>query len=214
MTAVALPQPGDLALTYKQPWASLVVAGVKPVENRGWPPPKTLPQWSRCPLASCGHTRAMMPDAYTHGGAPVCIDHMAPSEMIPDGPFPFRLWVHAGATNAPINSVPAIALEAWRDTFGEPYVGAPYRLRGVLIGSVLVVGCHHDDEPQNPRHLGAAPRWCEAPDTPGSGQCSPWAEEGAYHWLHADPQPLDEPIPMRGRQKLWRITADDLAVAG
>lgn len=33
--------------------------------------------------------------------------------------------------------------------------------------------------------------------------CGIWAEPGQYHWRLADPRPLDEPIPARGRLGLY-----------
>jgi len=32
---------------------------------------------------------------------------------------------------------------------------------------------------------------------------SPWAEEGQFHWILADPKPFAEPIPARGALGLW-----------
>lgn len=41
--------------------------------------------------------------------------------------------------------------------------------------------------------------------------CGPWAMPGQCHWRLANPRALPEPIPARGRQKLWRPDADVLA---
>lgn len=214
MTAVALPQPGDLALTIKQPWASLIMAGVKDVENRTWPVPKTLPQWTKC--AGCAMRWA------PGDGPPFSYEHWHGSrrgwmERTHDGPLPFRLWVHAGATWAdgwtrrPIASG-KLGYTLHHPTYGDQgWIGSDQL--GVLLGSVLVTGCHPADDcwrwnPIAPdAGKGGKPI---AKDGERPGWCSPWAEHVAYHWTLTDPQPLAEPIPMRGRQKLWRITADDL----
>jgi hypothetical protein len=33
---------------------------------------------------------------------------------------------------------------------------------------------------------------------------SPWALPSRYHWVLEFPEPVDPPIPRRGRQGLWR----------
>jgi hypothetical protein len=40
--APGLPAAPLRALTVRQPWATLIVTGAKPVENRTWPPPAAL----------------------------------------------------------------------------------------------------------------------------------------------------------------------------
>ena len=157
------PRPGDLALTVHQPWADLIVSGVKDVENRTWP----------------------VPSATLHG----------------------RVWIHAGQSFDDSWKWSAAGPRVVRH---EQYGTAPWVTAdrcGVLLGSVQVDGCHHAD-------------WCDKvdgdlvtawPDTTSRGPryCSRWAEPDVYHWRLSDPQPLADPIPMRGRQRLWRITADD-----
>ncbi|QBI19385.1 hypothetical protein ER308_07370 [Egibacter rhizosphaerae] len=71
-------------------------------------------------------------------------------------------------------------------------------LRGVLLGSVKVTGCHHADDCLTE----TGPNWSEL------RYCSRFAEPDAWHWTLADPEPLDEPIPMRGRQGLWRVEVE------
>jgi hypothetical protein len=39
---------------------------------------------------------------------------------------------------------------------------------------------------------------------------SRWAEADHYHWVLADPRPI-EPVPMRGRLRLWTPEVDLLA---
>ena len=39
---------------------------------------------------------------------------------------------------------------------------------------------------------------------------SRWAERGQYHWILANPRPLDPPIPMRGMQGLWHANHNRL----
>lgn len=157
MTAVVLPQPGDLALTYRQPWASLVAAGIKPVENRSWPPPKTLP--CRCLDLFCDRPR----------GA----DHT---------PYPFRLWVHAGQRYDEDGFPRARALA---EQHGAEALWPSAAPRG-LLGSVLVTGCHHADECWKWSPIAPdAGKGGKPVARPGErpGWCSAWAEPDAFHWL-------------------------------
>jgi hypothetical protein len=176
----------DLALTIKQPWADLIMAGVKDIENRTWPVPSTLPQWRKC--NACGERDPKG----ANGGWPVHLMCLSDGTLV--GPFPFRLWIHAGAT---VDWQAAIALKR------DPAIALLIRRAceqdrcGVLLGSVTVTGCHHYDDCPHPTM-----------QDNGAGACSPWAEPGRFHWTLADPQPLATPIPMRGRQRLWRLPAD------
>jgi hypothetical protein len=51
--------------------------------------------------------------------------------------------------------------------------------RGAIIGYVTLTDCIRDSP-------------------------SPWAEPGDWHWLLADPVPLPEPFPARGKLGLWQ----------
>jgi hypothetical protein len=51
-----------------------------------------------------------------------------------------------------------------------------------FVGVVTLTGCHPATE---------------------CGGCSPWASPTGYHWTLADPQPFNEPIAGRGRQRLF-----------
>jgi ASCH domain len=111
------------ALTIRQPWASLIMAGIKDVEDRSW--------------------------RTTYRG---------------------RLIVHAGR----IDRLPM--LEHGHLLAAQPPAGA-------VIGTVEVVGCVRDYD-------------------------SPWALRGLWHWVLADPQPLDDPVPFTGRLGLWNLSAE------
>lgn len=207
----------EYALTVKQPWTDLVMVRtddggcLKPVENRCWPVPSTLPQRWEC--ETCGDRF----EERDHWNDENC------GPLADAGPFPFRLWIHAG--QQVVN--PLDAGEAWQALMDHlelrPNAMLAYvhgRL-GVLLGSVTVTGCHHSDECYPTGH------WvdgctCAGPfgmgigmqHEPGCGLepwCSPWSEPNAWHWTLTDPQPLATPIPVRGRQKLWTLP-DDIAV--
>lgn len=184
------------ALTVRQPWASLIVAGLKDVENRSWPVPKTL--W----------TRNLRP-SWPNGDL---VDY--------DSPLPFRLAIHAGARHDGNEFRRALLRATVLTGEGEPdntmqWIHGWWANRdavggyGALIGTVLVTGCHHADDC----------RWYEravhddghrSARLEGVHHCSPWAEPNVYHWTLADPVALDEPIPMRGRQGLWTVPGDAL----
>lgn len=215
----------DRVLTLWQPHASLVMTRtpeggcLKDVENRPRPVPSTLPQWYRC--EDCGHReRALSFEIklreHHHGVASGGDGGWHP--MVPGGPYPFRLWIHAGKTVAAYGdawdtlgeALGCDGYELWHEHVASPDYQdgeVPWLHLGRLLGSVLVTGQHHRDESKNPRHLGDAPRWCEAADD-FTKLCSPWAVEDQYHITVTDPQPLPEPIPMRGRQGWWRLPAD------
>lgn len=59
-------------------------------------------------------------------------------------------------------------------------VELPY---GAIVGVVDVVACRRDS-------------------------ASPWAAPGVWHWVLANPRPLPQPVPCRGRQQLWIPTPD------
>lgn len=65
--------------------------------------------------------------------------------------------------------------------------------RGAFVGIVDLVGVHQE------------PYWSE-----NSCACSDWAELDTWHLLLANPRPLAEPIPCRGRLGLWTPPADVL----
>jgi hypothetical protein len=175
------------ALTMKQPWASLIMARtpdggcLKPVENRTWPVPSTLPEWLVCDM--CGRRRRSL-------GRPCS------GACHPDGPFPFRLGIHAGKDfdQAGFDRLPL--------TRAVQNVVVAGFLRGALLGSVLVTGCHDSTDCMKPDGLA---------DAEGLYHdwrfCSPWAngDDGVWHWTLTDPQPLPEPIPMCGHQRLWTL---------
>ncbi len=115
---------GQMALSVWQPWAHLLVKGIKDVENRRW--------------------------RTSHRG---------------------RLWVHAAQR---LDEDAYWALSA----SGVPL---PEHLPcGALVGAVELVGCVRDSP-------------------------SRWAEPGAWHWQMGKHWELPEPVPMRGRQGLFRI---------
>lgn len=179
---------GEPALTLWQPWADLVMADdgaggcLKPVENRSWQPPKTFTSTPCTCLEQPPYSNVGDPD---HDGSP---DHCP--DCGDTGWLPPRLWIHASKTLDGSNH--AGQWDAWQDVMpaNDPVLGA-------LLGSVALTGCHHADE---------CYQWCHELGVSDGWYCSrPWAEPDAYHWTLTDPRPLPEPIPMRGRQRLWTV---------
>jgi hypothetical protein len=41
-----------------------------------------------------------------------------------------------------------------------------------------------------------------------AGLCSPWAQPGQWHWQITDVRALADPVPCRGFQKLWTVSAE------
>lgn len=157
----------ERVLTVRQPWADLIMAGTKDVENRTWPVPSTLPQWGDCP---------------GHG----------------------RLWVHAGQQ---IDTSPR-SVQAWAtlrqhlglSIYRGTLAAVDHVARGALLGSVTVTGCH---QTRDCVRLGGE----NAAGEVSVHGCSRWADlgENTWHWTLADPIPLDEPWPLKGRQGLWTL---------
>lgn len=186
-------------LTVRQPWADLIMAGIKPVENRSWRAPSTLPQWTRCSGCTTRWPPYESPEygKHWHGSKRGWLDRTL------DGPFPFRLGIHAAKHHGPD------VREALIDLYGDREYHIARSLPGdrpdrygALLGTVEVTGCHHADECADHATFGVRFR-----DHNGV-RCSRWAQPDTWHWTLSDPQPLDVPIPMRGRQGLWRLPAE------
>lgn len=198
----------ERALTIRQPWADLIMAGVKDVENRGWPVPSTVADVDpdEPPLWKCPYYRKRAglgdPGIGDYGEATCSFGCYDEPVCVTGGPlpFPFRLWVHAGKrVDWPGDDAVWGAWEASTRGLGDRW-GVDEALTGVLLGSVLVTDCHQTGDCIR---LGGENSDGEV----GVHGCSRWAELGAekWHWTLTDPQPLSEPISMRGRQGLWAV---------
>lgn len=71
----------------------------------------------------------------------------------------------------------ALALDAVRETLDDDYE----LVRGAVVAVADLVGIHADD-----------------------GACTPWSQEGCFHWELARVQRLATPVPARGAQRLWK----------
>jgi hypothetical protein len=194
-------------LTVRQPWADLLMAGVKDVENRSRPPASTLPQWGRCDcgervdaddLANGFHVEPdHAPGCWGECGSD-CPVPVRCGPVVPDGPFPFRLGIHAAAkVQWPDLDKPEWAAWDALNLWDNDQPGF-----GVLLGSVQVNGCHHAHECQE---------WDDDDLDDAAIYCSRWADLDGYHWTLSGPEPLPEPIPWKGRLGLWRIDREAAA---
>ena len=181
-------------LTVRQPWADLIMSGVKDVENRTWPVPSTLPQWY-----VTDEGERYLPDPAERD------EHSSSCDLCrPVGPFPFRLWIHASKQPAAVHES---VLDNWLEFCWREGAYEQYHL-GVLLGTVEVTGCHHADDCYLPDGMHDT---LVGPQYHAEEWCSRWAEPDCWHWQLTDPQPLDEPIPAKGRLGLWTLP-DDIAL--
>lgn len=148
---------GQLALSLWQPWASLVVAGVKTIETRRW------------------STR-----------------HRGP------------LLIHAAATTRMSNVPPEVQAIA-EQVFGRRWVRTvPF---GALIGSVDLLEVHpHELRPRS----GAMRTFVgEHPIEGRELQLGHYAA-GRFGWVLGSPVRFDQPLPFRGRQRLFHADLEEV----
>lgn len=115
----------------------------------------------------------------------------------------WRTRLQGGLAIHAASSMPCWVRELWAD---EPYRAALQRAgivdlktlpRGALLGSVTMTGCVPTEKILTGMVAGGSP------DELLFGDFTP----GRFGWLLASPAPLTAPIPMRGRQRLWRLPA-------
>lgn len=103
-----------------------------------------------------------------------------------------RLYIHAGKGY----DSQALLQPAFRSVdLDFDATGATDRgidIRGMVIGTVDVVDCHHCDD-------------CPGPDYADNGACSEWAMPNHYHWVLANPRPLACPFPEQGKLGIWNL---------
>lgn len=117
------------------------------------------------------------------------------------------LAIHAGAYSGwdkGAESSP-VALEAWKHWAGTvngivrtPLTrgdAASFFTFGAVIAVAELAGCHF-----GPDFAGM----CGATRP----LCSPWAVRDQWHWVLEGVRRLDEPVPVRGKLGLWRLSED------
>ena len=190
------------ALTVRQPWADLIMARAKDVENRTKAFPSTL---LRCPVCDGRGGRqgsvhwgdGPTPMGLGYSPCPHC-DDTPPDEWAAEYAYPVRIGIHAAAkVSWPDLDKPEWAAWEALNLWDNDHPGF-----GVLLGTVQVTGCHHAEgcrEAVGGSFDAEGTSWAE------DAYCSRWAEPDVWHWTLTDPQPLDVPVPMRGMLGLWRL---------
>ncbi|MFA9432919.1 MULTISPECIES: hypothetical protein [unclassified Egicoccus] len=176
MADLVLPKSGDRVLSLWQPWASLIALRVKRIETRGWSTSYRGPLWI--------HAAKRYPT----------LDDML---VVAANETAWNAWHASGlvADDGEIDPGPLGAIVARVDLVD-------------VLPMVDVVGAEHQTgayvEVAAP-YLGlwrpGAPVLARIDDERAYGIYEP----GRFAWLMEDVQALDEPIPMRGRQQIWRI---------
>lgn len=177
------------ALTIRQPWASLIAAGVKTIETRSW--------WTRYRGPIAIHAGKARPGRGELGGwcfddrpwlddcgwiAPIMERDSYTGEPVPEF-FGNKMSLGAVvATCTLADVVPIVDLAGCRD--GSPHV--------CLFGEVALAHSKlHDPWPDGETEH-------DVSDQRPFGDFTP----GRYAWLLTDVQPI-EPVPAKGRQGLW-----------
>lgn len=178
---------GWRALTVQAPWGWAFCHAGKDVENRSWPiPPALLDQpvmlhqgktWDRAAVTKFTPARGGT-IADMSKGLEILSGLRCPLFVRDDDTGRYWLEYHVGPSHWP-------RIE---------YVAVPL---GAVVAVVEFTGCH-------PSH--------DCASIHGSGRldfCSPWAHGGAdpvnpvWHWVAGAVTVLDDPVPARGRQRLW-----------
>lgn len=185
------------ALTIRQPWASLIAAGVKTLETRSWStryrgpllihagkhrPPTS--QWEEGPFDDIGEG-----DLIHQYGAWLDEDT---GHLIPD---PWWLTLapdHLDYIRMPLGAVVAVA-----DLVDVVPIVAPGSFVGHCVGT-LPPGTGQLWE-----FLPGGPPWRDRSEEQPLGDFTP----GRYAWLLDNVRPLATPVPTKGRRGLW--TPDD-----
>lgn len=178
------------AITVRQPWASLVAAGVKTIETRSWATKY------RGPLAI--HAGKATPDGLWEGG-----DWAIAWEGSPRNAFAYRR-ILSDRIDLPLGAVVATCTLADVVPVVSP--------RGFVGHTIGVLSLGEVGDPDGlwewwPAQDGGELRstsWHNRTDQRPLGDFTP----GRYAWLLTDVTPLADPIPAKGRLGLWDWEAD------
>jgi hypothetical protein len=171
----------DKAITLWQPWAYLLVQGIKKFETRGWPTKY------RGPLAI--HASAMS------------------FKRVLKQTFPLHEWTyhpdHYAKEEFIIRMGDAMKMDA--NQVESFFIGLKY---GAVIGYGQLIGCHEIEEMEN-REEGC--RIVDAKGNPvyvtpqdNEYYMGGWSH-GRYAWEFDAMTILDEPVPIKGAQGLWNL---------
>ena len=160
------------ALTVKNPWAWAIIHFGKDVENRSRPTSHRGRLYIH--VAQTEAPEALIFPAFQSG-----VSELSPEEI--------ETLAKEGV----------LCIEDHEPTFGI----IPEQ-RGLVIGTVDVVNCHHSSKCQvreSANHV----------DGHYTGSlCSQWAMDDSYHWTLSNPRPLEIPFEARGKLGLWNVNAE------
>lgn len=107
-----------------------------------------------------------------------------------------QLYIHAGKGYAQEAYLfPAFAtIELDFDATGDTQRGID--VRGMVIGTVDVIDCHHADD--------CWTGWEGKDGVTQEESCSDWGMADHYHWVLANPQPVT-PFAARGQLGIWKL---------
>lgn len=200
------------ALTIRQPWASLIAAGVKTIETRGWSTryrgPLAIHAGARWDVG--WGTHALWHDPYHPSTArdrsDILIDKLRCDPMEDCNESGYwtvdaysRRHIPLGAVVATCtlaDVVPILAAEGSLDVAWARHVAPPSR------PSDRLWLWHGEDDYASP------PRW-KVEDITAQvpfGDFTP----GRYAWLLTDVTPLADPVPAKGRLGLWDLDLEEL----
>ena len=190
-------------LTLWQPWASLIMLGVKTIETRSWPFPSTVPlpariliHASKRPTSQPVRPRVDCPDCDGPPISPPGARHSC--DTCGGWGFLSGPWLPLGAVLGWVtvtHDVPMIG-DCGTD------MNASAHLCNTAWGQHLL---HHRPE-SDPFDDGRTEH--DISDQLPYGDFTP----DRFGWLLADPAPFDEPIPAKGAQGLWRPDVELLAL--
>jgi hypothetical protein len=174
-------------LTLHQPWASLIVEGVKRIETRSWPTNY------RGPLAiHAGLSDKAMKDvrrgAKGYRGEDIRFENRC------DRAFGWSGW-------------------GWEDTWGALPLGAVVAVAD-LVDCVPMVGAEYEEYGGTCLVVEGDRAWIDYPDDPLAASVVtdqlPYGDFRPGRWgdLLDNVRPVAEPVPVKGRQGLWSLPSD------
>lgn len=177
------------ALTLHQPWASLVACGAKSIETRSWSTSY------RGPLAihAGKSTEAYRPDCEDSSGRPYVMHLVDLSRALRSQGF------DSSAMHGPLGAV--VATCRLVDVVPTDTMAGFARIAGLHRGMAPVDPATWLDEHEPACDYGGVV-WDLEANRP-FGNFTP----GRFAWLLADVEPVDPPVPARGRQQLWEWAA-------
>lgn len=171
-----LPKPGDRVLSLWQPWASLIPLRMKRIETRGWSTAYRGPLWIHAAVRVVGRRGSRT------AIGDVDVERDASGLLLRGAGWPYRLPLGAIVARVDLADVVPVEDLVWYGNTAEMHGGRHW--------------VQFDNEgPGAPAYVEV-----DAFERP-YGDYTP----GRFAWLLDGIEPIRHPVPMRGRQGLWRI---------